>query len=495
MNEFTSESWFWPVVVVSVGLPVVLLLLHETHGFLFRRGSAYAKPVLILRNWVLPALAAYLLIRQFEHADGNPTWSKITATVFGFFLMLVVLSGANAALFGGASADSWRSRLPGIFIDLGRLILILIGIAMLLSWVWGANIGGLITAVGVTSIVIGLAVQNAVGPVISGLLLLFEQPFRIGDWLDTKFGKGRVVEVNWRAVHIDTENGVQVVPNAALAGDAFTNLSRTVAPYFKAKATFAFAAEDPPGVVKAALLSVADGVPAKVADVAAKVTPLGTHEVHPGVVNYRLMVPVASPADNDGVVSLLRERVWYAAQRAGLHLDDVTSDTERKGLYLAEHIGHITAKLGLDGDAAATLLADARVLPYAAGEILQAPNSVPVTMGFVTDGLVQMFAVAEDGRRLPIGELSAGDYFGGTALTGQRMITGVTALTDTTVVAVSRDAMNRIVQRDYRLARQIGDAIDMRRRAAREALAAEAARGLVPVTHHPPTDPETPAVP
>jgi ribosomal protein L13E len=34
------------------------------------------------------------------------------------------------------------------------------------------------------------------------------------------------------------------------------------------------------------------------------------------------------------------------------------------------------------------------------------------------------------------------------------------------------------VQKDHRLARQIGDSVDMRRRAAREALA-EAARGLV----------------
>lgn len=44
---------------------------------------------------------------------------------------------------------------------------------------------------GVTSIVIGLTVQTAVGPVIAGLLLLFAQPFRIGDWLDTTSGGGR----------------------------------------------------------------------------------------------------------------------------------------------------------------------------------------------------------------------------------------------------------------------------------------------------------------
>ena len=48
---------------------------------------------------------------------------------------------------------------------------------------WGANIGGLFAALGVTSIVLGLALQNAVGSIISGLLLLFEQPFQLGDWL------------------------------------------------------------------------------------------------------------------------------------------------------------------------------------------------------------------------------------------------------------------------------------------------------------------------
>lgn len=496
MNEYTSQPWFWPVVIVSVGLPIALLLLHELHSSLLRSGrSAWAKPVLLLRNWVLPALAAYMLIRQFENADANPTWSKITATVFGFFLMLTVLSSANAALFGGASAGSWRSRLPGIFVDLGRLVLILIGIAMLLSWVWGANIGGLITAVGVTSIVIGLAVQNAVGPVISGLLLLFEQPFTIGDWLDTKFVRGRVIEVNWRAVHIDTENGVQVVPNAALAGDAFTNLSRTVAPYFKARQTFAFSAEDQPGAVRAALLSAADGIPLKLPDVPAKVTPKGGHAVHRRVLNYRVMVPVVSPADEDDAVDLLIERVWYAAQRAGLHLENVKSPTGRPGVYLAEHIGAITAKLGLDGDAATTILSEARVLLYGAGETIQPANSIPEAMGFITEGRVGLVVFAEDGRKLPVAELSVGDYFGGTALTRQRMVTGIEALVDTTVVAVSRDAMTAIVRKDYRLARQIGDAVDMRRRAAREVLSADAALGLVTAARRLPTDPETPAAP
>ena len=88
-----------------------------------------------------------------------------------------------------------------------------------------------------------------------------------------------------------------------------------------------------------------------------------------------------------------------------------------------------------------------------------------------------MFAETPGGGRIDLGVLGVGDYIGGTSLTRQRMITGVVALADTMIVAVSREAMEQIVAQDHRLARQIGEAIEMRRRASREALA-EAAQGV-----------------
>ena len=480
MGNFTGQPWFWPIFGVVVGLPLALLLLNEVSGTLTRRGSAYVKPVALLRNWLLPAVAVYLLISQLNRGgrgDGAGTWTKLAATAVGFLIMLLVLSGANAALFGEARTGSWRRRLPGIFVDLGRLILIIIGIGLLLSWVWGANIGGLITAVGVTSIVIGLAVQNAVGPVISGLLLLFEQPFRIGDWLDTKFGKGRVVEVNWRAVHLDTENGIQILPNAALAGDSFVNLSRTVAPYFKAKATLTFAPEDPPGVVKSALLSVAENLPTKLPGVPAKVLSVGVIGSDLRFMTYRVIVPVATAADESAATAMMLHRAWYAAQRAGLHLNDIASPDEAAAAYAAGHLPAIAAALGVDDDGAASMVADATVLAYTEGEIIQPVSSIPQAMGFIAEGTVGMFVYADDGRRLDLGELTVGDYIGGTSLTRQRMLTGVVAITDTTIVSVPRDTMNTVVQQNHRLARQIGETIDIRRRTAREALD-EAAQGV-----------------
>lgn len=470
MSTMTGQPWFWPALIIVVALPLALLVLSELHGYLARHNSSYARPVSLLRNWVLPACAVYLLVNQIQYTDVHATWTRISATVFGFLIMLLLLSGANAALFGAARAGSWRERLPGIFIDLGRLVLIVIGIGLLLSWVWGADIGGLITAVGVTSIVIGLAVQTAVGPVIAGLLLLFEQPFRIGDWLDTTPAKGRVVEVNWRAVHIDTGNGVQVVPNAMLATGSFTNLSRVTGAAYQASAVLTFSAGDQPGAVAAALKTVADALPAKLAKVPAKVVAVGESK-------YKVSVPIASPADESSTKALLLHRAWYVAQRAGLHLDGAKSQTKSNRSYVDTQLHVIATSLGLSEDAISTMVGSARRLMFAEGELIQPVNSIPRSVGFITEGSVALTVRTEDGRELPLGHLGIGDYIGTTALTRQRMLTGVVALTDTTLVAVPREAMNTVVQQYPRLARQIGESIEIRRREATAALA-EAARGI-----------------
>ena len=137
----------------------------------------------------------------------------------------MLLNGLNLAVFVTAKRGTWRDRLPSIFVDIARVLLIVVGLAILFGWIWGADIGGLFTALGISTIVIGLALQNAVGAVLSGLFLLFEQPFELGDYLDTGSGKGRIVAVNWRATHIDTGNGILIIPNGTLAGATFRNLS------------------------------------------------------------------------------------------------------------------------------------------------------------------------------------------------------------------------------------------------------------------------------
>jgi small-conductance mechanosensitive channel len=268
--------------------------------------------------------------------------------------------------------------------------------------VWGTNIGGLFAAVGVTSIVIGLAVQTAVGPVIAGLLLLFEQPFRIGDWLDTSAAKGRVVEVNWRSAHIDTGNGIKIVPNAVLATGAFTNLSRVSGAVYQAKVTLKFSADDQPGKVVRALLEVAEALPAKISGLPARVSAAGEAQ-------YGVSVPIASPADEGSTKALLLHRAWYAAQRAGLRLDDAEPSTDHDTDYVNAHLRKIAGGLGVDDDAIAVMSADATWLVYASGEVVQPLDGVPEAIGFIAEGAVEMVVRADDGRQLTVGTVTVGD--------------------------------------------------------------------------------------
>ena len=78
-----------------------------------------------------------------------------------------------------------------------------------------------------TSIVLGFALQNAVGSIISGLLLLFEQPFKLGDWLDTGTdeGPGRRGQLAGRA-HRHRQRHPASCPTPRWPAASFTNLSQ-----------------------------------------------------------------------------------------------------------------------------------------------------------------------------------------------------------------------------------------------------------------------------
>ena len=59
------------------------------------------------------------------------------------------------------------AAVPSIFLDVIRFALIAVGGGLIFAYIWGANVGGLFTALGIGSIVIGLTLQNSVGQIIS----------------------------------------------------------------------------------------------------------------------------------------------------------------------------------------------------------------------------------------------------------------------------------------------------------------------------------------
>ncbi len=411
MASVLSASWFYWAVGVAVGLPVLLVLLTEIQNALRRRNSYLARPVSVLRTFILPLGALLLLMTKARQEPGHETPVRIVATVFGFVVLVLLLSGLNATLFQGAPEDSWRKRIPSIFLDVARFVLIAVGLAMIFSVIWGANVGGLFTALGISSIVLGLALQNSVGQIISGLLMLFEQPFQLGDWLDTPAARGRVVEVNWRAVHIDTGSGLEITPNSVLAGASFTNLSRPPGAH-KITVDSTFAASDSPDGVCALLVHVASALPECRTGSQPVAVPLGNND-------YRTSIPLRSPADGSSARATFARWLWYAARRAEYRLDgsdDEFSTDERKRLALRK----IARTLRLTPADQRELVDQVRMYRYGADEVIQQPGTVPYSMKFVVAGQVELAATASDGSPVTVRRLDEGDFLGQTALTRSR---------------------------------------------------------------------------
>ncbi|SON61586.1 hypothetical protein MSIMFI_03102 [Mycobacterium simulans] len=449
-----GSAWFYWALGVVVGLPVGIVVLTELHRSLVRRRSRLAGQVGLLRNYVLPLGALLLLIVNATGVPAGDTAVRILTTVFGFLVLVLLLSGLNATVFAGAPEGSWRKRIPVIFLDVARFVLIGAGLAVILSYVWGVRVAGLFTALGVTSVVIGLMLQNSVGQIVSGLFMLFEQPFQINDWIDTTTARGRIVEVNWRAVHIETGSGLRITPNAVLAGTPFTNLSRPAGAHELAMTT-KFSDADSPDRVCAMLTRVASALPQLLAGDIPMSEPLGDAE-------YCTTIGLDSPADERAAKATFLRWIWYAARREGLHLDGADDDfstPERIENALRTVVAPV---LRLSDSDRASLLSRARIVRYGADEIVEYAGQVPAGMTFLVSGRVRLVATTDEGLDVLISTLDEGSFLGLTALTRQPNLASAYALEEVTAVEIGREHIEHLVMREPLLLHDFGHILDER---------------------------------
>jgi small-conductance mechanosensitive channel len=312
--------------------------------------------------------------------------------------------------------------------------------------------------------VIGLSLQNAVGSVVSGLLMLFEQPFQLGDWLEVDGIRGRIVEVNWRAVHIKTSRGIQIMPNATLAESSFMNLSRNDSP-FEASTVVRFSTDDSPQLVIDVCTRVAAELPYAVLGEPATVTPAPKSK-------YEIDIPIRTPAENSKAIRLFRTRLWYAARRADLHLDGDLTDNYNTPDNVLDAVRKVAPALYLTPEDVGVLAPQARLERYGSGEVVQHPNVVPEGMRYIVSGTASIGTPLDAGAEVTFAMLDRDDVLGLTALTRQGVSARVTATSDLAVLLIPVAVLDRLVKTRPRLARDIGQEIDNRRSLADKALEA-----------------------
>jgi len=83
-----------------------------------------------------------------------------------------------------------------------------------------------LTAAGVATVMIGFAVKDVAANFVSGLFILLDQPFVVGDFIKVKEHAGRVEKISLRSTRIITSEGeVVTIPNSLLATTPIVNYS------------------------------------------------------------------------------------------------------------------------------------------------------------------------------------------------------------------------------------------------------------------------------
>ncbi|RZK57708.1 MAG: mechanosensitive ion channel [Pedobacter sp.] len=108
-------------------------------------------------------------------------------------------------------------------VALVRLIVIIIGFLLAVT-ASGLPMDKLTVVLGALSVGIGLGMQNIVNNFVSGIILIFDKPFRIGDYVELVDKKGKVKEIGMRASTLMTPQGSEVIiPNGDLLSGRLVN--------------------------------------------------------------------------------------------------------------------------------------------------------------------------------------------------------------------------------------------------------------------------------
>lgn len=145
----------------------------------------------------------------------------------GFLLVLGIFLGTMLARSVGRLVESRTSRHHQVLIRrlVFYVIFVLFAIAALREA--GFSLEVVLGAAGILTVAIGFASQTSASNIISGLFLVMERPFEIGDVIEADATIGEVVAIDLLSVKLRTPDNLYVrIPNETLIKTRVVNRSR-----------------------------------------------------------------------------------------------------------------------------------------------------------------------------------------------------------------------------------------------------------------------------
>ncbi len=187
--------------------------------------------------WVIGLLTAlWWISRELEDIESLVAYpiftirdTTITPGSIVLFGMVLLLTLYASKLAGRAGEFGPLQRLEHgpryTVLRLSQYLVWVLGILLGLNVV-GIDLTALAVVAGALGLGIGFGLQNVVANFVAGLVLLFERPIRVDDFVSTENVEGRIQEIRFRSTVIQTNDNISmIVPNSELTSRALINWS------------------------------------------------------------------------------------------------------------------------------------------------------------------------------------------------------------------------------------------------------------------------------
>ena len=380
-----------------------------------------------------------------------------------------------------------RPREGKLLQDLLASLVYLAAVFAIIAYVFDLPIRGLLATSGVVAIILGLALQNTLGDVFSGLVLSFSQPYRPGDWISLDGGlEGRVIELNWRATHVLTgRRDLAIVPNSTIARSKIVNVSSP---------------------------SSLHGVTITVQLDAQTAPSTGTEILEHAILNCRLIVATPAPTVTVKVINAtytecditffvaelaaapraqnqLFDLIFRHLAAAGIDLAPAQNYPQGAGAAQASQPGKTGPQrllelmalfASLTRDERKALAATLTPVSYDQGATLVAPGAELHSLFLVGSGVLSVTRAGSNGE-IELLRLGPGDHFGEIGmLTGAPATVTISVLRPATIYELAKDDLSPILEARPAVAQALCQALARRQRLGQLVPATELAE-TVPV--------------
>lgn len=469
-----KESWLQLALIVGAWVVATALLTLALRA-LKRRHHPLAVTIVATRNLLLPLVVGVAIAIGVFARSEESTPRRVLETLMWIAAIHVVLSFVKNTALTRVEGGRHQTRFPKLLVDILRLLLVLVGAAFVVSGVWQQPLGGLLTAIGVSSIVLGLALQNTLDNVMAGIAVLAESPFEVGDWVRVGDVTGEVMEMNWRSVRVRTRDmDLVVVPNSVIGKETIVNVSRPTRVHGE-RHVIGFSYDDPPNKVKRVLTNVA----LKTRGIVAQPAPSTRVKNYADFsIEYEVRFFIEDFARQPQILDEFMTMVWYAAKRNGMtipfpiqtsyeyHAELPERADPRTGMR--EALARVPVFVPLSPEELEALSHEASREEYGRGERVVHQGEKGESFFLVQSGTAIVLVRDAGGEEREVARLGRGEFFGEmSALTGEPRSASVTAADDLELLVVHKAAFQRMLTARPALAQEMAEIVEARRHGLR----------------------------